>query len=109
MTSEEFEQWYEFVNDGSLRDAAYTGLVTGPEEIERSLAKAEKDKNTLLVALEAATKEIERMKHQYEWLGVENTKLKSFVSELEKWIYNHHYAGDSQAEALMERARKDRR
>ncbi len=50
--------------------------------------------------------DIERLKHQNEWIIVENTQLKMLVSELEKWIYNHHYAGDSQAIELMERARK---
>ncbi len=101
------------VSDGSLTDAEFgeleeqgldwvlrhiseqdADIARLKQEIERILTKAEKDKNSLLVALEAATKEI--------------TKLKSFVSELEKWIYSHHYVGDSQAEALIECARKGR-
>ncbi len=53
--------------------------------------------------------DIKRLKHQNEWINVENTKLKILISELEKWIYSHHYAGDSQAIELMERARKESR
>ena len=44
-------------------------LADKDAEIERLLTKSEKDKNTLLVSLEAATKEIERLK-----LAVHNEK-----------------------------------
>jgi hypothetical protein len=38
MTHEEFEQWYEFVNDSALRSAAYEGLVDGPEKWQEAKA-----------------------------------------------------------------------
>jgi uncharacterized small protein (DUF1192 family) len=72
-------QAHSMIVDASEKDA----------EIERLLTKAEKDKNTLLISLEAATKEIERLKAQNELdyeitvsICNENTDLKKLITDL---------------------------
>ncbi len=49
--------------------------------------------NWVLQYIEDLDAQIERLKHQNEWISVENAQLKALISECERWIYNHHYAG----------------
>ena len=77
-------------------DAESQLLADKDAEIERLLTKSEKDKNILLISLESATKEIERLKSDHQivrnFLDNADSKLREhetlitdLVDELDFW------------------------
>lgn len=116
MTEEEYGLWAEVERlNGLLKGWSDTGsgyehrIADQRAEIERLLTKAEKDKNTLLISLEAATKEVQRLKEENEVtvrVCNENTDLKKLVTELCEALDQSNPFDRDDAFDLIQRARE---